>query len=173
MQFQYIPLLNLPQNLRKRIQTAKNIWKWSFFVGLSNPGCWTRSENKLKSIRQATMCGTIIIPCNSNINHFLTCPKISGNCPKRLKILKKKIFHKFEHFSQPTSIIKQKNNCARSSMWLLCLFLPTVILIKRIGHENKCGTITIFYNSNRYSLICSKTWKKCPKLQKFKKKIIS
>ena len=90
MQFQYIPLLNLPENLRKRTQTVKNIWKWSFFVGFSTPGCWTRSENKLKSIRQATTCGTIIIPCNSNINHSLTCPKISGNCPKRLEILKKK-----------------------------------------------------------------------------------
>ena len=38
---------------------------------------------------------------------------------------------------------------------LLWLFLPIVILIKRIGHENKCGTIIIFYNSNiSYSLIC-------------------
>ena len=85
MQFQYIPLFNLPKILRKRTQTTKNSWKWSFFVGLSTLSCWPRLQIKLKPIRHATSCATFIISCNSNISKFLTCPKTYRKCPKCLK----------------------------------------------------------------------------------------
>ena len=37
----------------------------------------------------ATTCGTLIIPCSSNIRDSLTHPKTSRKCTKRLKVLKK------------------------------------------------------------------------------------
>ena len=88
MQFQYIPLLNLPKNLRKRSQTTKNTWKSSFYVGFSTTPCWSRSQGKLKTIENATKCGTLIVSCNSDKSDSLTCPKIQESCPKQIKILK-------------------------------------------------------------------------------------
>ena len=111
MQFQYTPLINLPKNLRKRTETAKSAWKWSFFVGLSTLSCWPPSQSKLKSIGHATSCSTLSISCNSNISHSFTCLKTWAKGHKRLKILKKMIIcHKFELSSRLISIGKQNKN---------------------------------------------------------------
>ena len=110
MQFQYILLFNLPKILRKRTQTTKNSWKWSFFVGLSTLSCWPRLQIKLKPTGHATSCATFIISCNSNISKFLTCPKTCRKCPKCLKTKKRIIFHTFEHSSLPTLTKYQNEN---------------------------------------------------------------
>ena len=110
MQFQYIPLFNLSKILRKRTQTTKNSWKWSFFVGLSTLSWWPRLQIKLKPIGYTTSCATFIISCNSNISKSLTCPKTCRKCPKRLKTKKRILFHKFEHFSLPTLTKYQNEN---------------------------------------------------------------
>ena len=83
VQFKHKPLLNLPKDLGKMTQTAKNTKKWS---------CWNRSQSKLKNIGHGTKCSIFIISCNRNISHSFTCPKTWGIGPKWLKILKNNHF---------------------------------------------------------------------------------
>ena len=72
----------------------------------------------------------------------MTCSKIRGKGPKRLKTLKNDRFHTLEHFSLPIYLIKQiKNNWTR-----------------------QCSTLKVLCSSNiKHSLICPKTWGKRPK----------
>ena len=124
----------------ERTQTAKNTKDWYFFICFSTIPCQSRSSNKIIRIGHATACSTLIFPCNYNINHSLTYPKICRKRPKRLTILKKMIIFITEHFFLPTSPIKVK---------------------KTIGHATKCDILIVLCNSNiSHSFICPKTWGK-------------
>ena len=73
---------------------------------------------KIKSVGHATICGTVIFSCNSNIVHSYSYLETWEKGLTRLKTLKKIIFHNFEHSSLSTSLRKQKkNNWARNYMW--------------------------------------------------------
>ena len=104
VQLEQKTFVNLPKDLREGTQTAENTKKWSFFITLNTPPWQLRSNNKIKTIRDATICRTLIVLCNSNISHSSTCLKTWGKRSKQLETLKN---DHFEHFSQ------KKNNSAR------------------------------------------------------------
>ena len=105
-------------NFGKKTQTTKNTKNWSLFISLSTPRCQSWPWNRIETIGHVSTCCTVIISRNSNITH------------SRLKIIKMNIFHKFEHSSLPTSLIKQKKNQWESYVTLLwfcaVLTLPTL-----------------------------------------------
>ena len=92
MQFLYKPLLNLPKNLGKKTQAAKNTEEWSFFITLNTPPCPSQSQNKIKTITLTTTSDTLIVSCNSNIIHSSSCLKTWGKGPNRLKAQKNDLF---------------------------------------------------------------------------------
>ena len=77
-----------------------------------------KAKKKTKTIGQATKFDTVVIPCNSNISHFLTCLKGWEEWAKPITYLKMIIFHDLEHCSMPYKVAKQnKSNCARNCIW--------------------------------------------------------
>ena len=109
MQFWYKLLFNLPENLRKRIQTAKNTINLSFFISLSTsdsrprhkaktppPPQKNKQTNKQQqqqqqhqlSIGHANICGTLITSCNpgSKIFHFSIKKLFTAQSTKKCKV---------------------------------------------------------------------------------------
>ena len=67
-------------------------------------------QQKTTATEYATTCDTLIILRSSHVSHPLNCPKTWEKEPKELKALKNDQFHNFEHYSLPTSPIKQTKN---------------------------------------------------------------
>ena len=109
MQFWYKLLFNLPENLRKRIQTAKNTINLSFFISLAlltadqdtkqkhpPPPQKDKQTNKQQqqqqqhqlSIGHANICGTLITSCNpgSKIFHFSIKKLFTAQSTKKCKV---------------------------------------------------------------------------------------
>ena len=102
MQFWYKLLFNLPENLRKRIQTAKNTINLSFFISLAlltadqdtkqkdkqtNKQQQQQQQHQL-SIGHANICGTLITSCNpgSKIFHFSIKKLFTAQSTKKCKV---------------------------------------------------------------------------------------
>ena len=83
------------QKLVKMDHNGRKCLKGLFFISFRTPPCRPGSQRKMKIIEHATTCDNHIILCNSNVSHFLTCPKTWKNDPDSWKRLKWIIFHKF------------------------------------------------------------------------------
>ena len=66
------------RKFRRKGPKLLKILKTEHFSCSNNPPWQPRPQSKIKTIRHQTTCD-IIISCNSNISHFLTCPKFKGN----------------------------------------------------------------------------------------------
>ena len=66
-----LAVIKLEPTLNVREKAQNGIKNLSSNI-LSTPSCWTRSQSKLNSIGHRTLCATLIISCNSNINQTLT-----------------------------------------------------------------------------------------------------
>ena len=120
----------------KRSQTAKSNIKWTFLISLSTSAGLPRPQSKLKTTKHTAICGTLIISCNSNIDHSLTCSKIWE------KYLNGKKYHFWSFFlsliTPPCRFRSQKET-------------------QSIRHKTMKRTLLIFI---KYSMICNWT---CPK----------
>ena len=139
MQLQYKSLLNLPKNLGKRTQTAKNTYNWLFLLRLNNLLCWFWSWKKTKAIMYASIKQTLLIFMKYSMICAWNCPKFWGNWLQQPKILTTS--HFWYCLSTPS--------CQPRSQYKL----------KTIGHAITCDTHIISCNYNiSYSLACPKTW---------------
>ena len=60
----------------------------NIFISLSPPPLQPKSQSKLKTIEHSTAGDIVMILCNANISHSLTCPRKWKKVPKQLKRLK-------------------------------------------------------------------------------------
>ena len=119
-------------------------------MGLRTPPLRKRSQSKIKVIGQATTCNTLIISCNFNISHFLTCQKTLGKRNQTAKNTLKRSF--FINLGTPPCRPKSQSK------------------LKTIENTNACAILFISFKSSiSYSLTCPKTWRKRPKLLKLLK----